>query len=71
MSASNRIDLKVDQDRNDETRNVGIFEDGEFLALRLNMTGERTLIELAFKIWKPKEHDMDKEGLDALKNASS
>ena len=36
MSASSRIDLNVHQDRNDETRNVENFEDGNFPALRLN-----------------------------------
>ena len=33
-SASSRMDLNVDQDRNDETRNVQNFENGDFLALR-------------------------------------
>ena len=34
MSDSSRIDLNVDQDRNDETRNVENFEDWDFLALK-------------------------------------
>ena len=36
MSASNRIDSNVDQHRNEETRNVENFEDGDFPALRPN-----------------------------------
>ena len=36
MSASSRIDINVDQDRDDETRNVENFEEGDFLALRRN-----------------------------------
>ena len=36
MSASSRLDLNVDQDRNDETRNVENFEDGDFAASRPN-----------------------------------
>ena len=34
MSASSRLDLNVDQDRNDDTRYVENFEDGEFPALK-------------------------------------
>ena len=34
MSASNRLDLNIDQDRNDETRNVENFKDGDYPALR-------------------------------------
>ena len=36
MLAFSRLDLNVDQDRNDETRNVENFEDGNFLALKPN-----------------------------------
>ena len=36
MWASSRIDLNVDQDGNDETRNVENFENGDFPALRRN-----------------------------------
>ena len=36
MSASNRLDLNVDQYRIGETRNVENFEDGDFPALRTN-----------------------------------
>ena len=36
MAASGRLDLNVNQDRNDETRNVENFEDGEFPAWRPN-----------------------------------
>ena len=36
MSASSGIDLNVDLDRNDETRNVENFEDGDFPELRPN-----------------------------------
>ena len=36
MSASSRIDFNVEQDGNDETRNVGNFEDGEFPILKSN-----------------------------------
>ena len=36
MWASNRLDSSFDQDRNDETRNVDSFEDGNFPASRLN-----------------------------------
>ena len=36
MSASNRILLNVNQDRNDETPNVENIEIGDFLALRTN-----------------------------------
>ena len=36
MSASSWIDLNVDQDKNDETRNVENFEDGAFSAIRPN-----------------------------------
>ena len=36
ISASGRKDFKADQDRNDETRDVLIFEDGDFPALRPN-----------------------------------
>ena len=36
MSASSRLDLIVDQNRDEETRNVETFEDGDFPALRLN-----------------------------------
>ena len=36
MSATSWIDLNVDQDGNDETRNVENFEDGDFPALRRN-----------------------------------
>ena len=35
MLASSRVDLKIDQDRIDDTRNIEMFEDGEFPALRL------------------------------------
>ena len=34
MSASNGIDLNIDQDRNDETGFVGNFENGDFSVLR-------------------------------------
>ena len=34
MSAFSRLDLNLDQDRIGETRNVEIFEDGDFPALR-------------------------------------
>ena len=34
MSASSRLDLNKNQDRNDETRNEKNFEDGDFPALR-------------------------------------
>ena len=34
MSASSRVDLNTDQDRNDETGNVENFEDGNFPSLR-------------------------------------
>ena len=34
MTASSRADLNIDQDRNDETRNVENFEEGDFPALR-------------------------------------
>ena len=33
MGASSRVDLKIDPDRNDDTRNVEKFEDGHFPAL--------------------------------------
>ena len=36
MSASSRLDLDVDQDRNDETRNVENFYDGDFPAIKPN-----------------------------------
>ena len=36
ISAASRIDLNVDQDRNDETRKVKNFKDGDFSALRYN-----------------------------------
>ena len=36
MSASSRLDLKINQDRNDETRNEEDLEDGDFPALRPN-----------------------------------
>ena len=36
MSASNRVDLNIDQGRNDEGRTVEIFEDGDLPALRPN-----------------------------------
>ena len=36
MSASSRLDSNVDQDRDDETRNVEKFEDVDFPALRPN-----------------------------------
>ena len=36
MSTSNRLYLNADQDRDDETRNVKNFEDGDFAALRPN-----------------------------------
>ena len=36
MSAFSRIVLNVNQDRNDDTRNVENFEDGDFPALRPN-----------------------------------
>ena len=35
MPASSHLDLKVDQDTDNETRNVGKFEDGDFPALKL------------------------------------
>ena len=34
MSASSRLDLNINQDKNDETRNEENFEDGDFPALR-------------------------------------
>ena len=34
MSASSRLDLNTNQDRNDETRNEEDFKDGDFLVLR-------------------------------------
>ena len=36
MSASSRLHLNIDQDRNDETRDVENFEDGDFPALTHN-----------------------------------
>ena len=36
MSASSRLDLNANQDRNDETHIEGNFEDGDFSALRFN-----------------------------------
>ena len=33
-TASSRVDLNIDQDRNDETRNVENFEDGDVPAFR-------------------------------------
>ena len=36
ISASSRLDLNTNQDRNDETRNEENFEDGDFPALRPN-----------------------------------
>ena len=36
MSASRRVDLNTNQDRNDETRNDEDFEDGDFPALKPN-----------------------------------
>ena len=47
MSASSRIDLHVSQDKNDKTRNVENFQDGNFPALRPNydrhmVTGHNT-----------------------------
>ena len=36
MLVSSRLDLNVDQDRDDETRNVKNFKDGDFPALRPN-----------------------------------
>ena len=36
MSASSRLDLNTNQDRNDETRNEENFEDGDFPVLRPN-----------------------------------
>ena len=36
MSASSRVDLNIDQDRINETRDFGNFENGDILALRLN-----------------------------------
>ena len=32
ISASSRVDLNIEQNRNDDTRNVENFEDGDFLA---------------------------------------
>ena len=34
MSASSRLDLNIEQERNVETRNVGNFEEGDFPVLR-------------------------------------
>ena len=39
ISSSRRIDLNVDQDEKDENRNVGNFEDGNFLVLKTNYDG--------------------------------
>ena len=36
MSASSRLDLKIEQDRIDETRDIENFEDGDFPAVRPN-----------------------------------
>ena len=36
MSAYSRLDLNINQDRDDETRSVENFEDGDFPALRPN-----------------------------------
>ena len=36
MSASSRLHLNTNQDRNDETRNEENFKDGDFPALRPN-----------------------------------
>ena len=54
MLASSRLDLNVDQDTDDEIRNVENFEDGDFPALRPNLTGERTLITKVFQ-WRMKQ----------------
>ena len=42
--ASSRLDLNIDQDRIDETRDDENFEDGDFPALSTIMTGKRTLL---------------------------
>ena len=34
MSAYSRVDLNIDQDRNDETRNLENFDDGDFPELK-------------------------------------
>ena len=50
MLAFSRLDLNVDQGRNDETRNVESFEDGDFPALRPNyerrVHAHRTFVSL-------------------------
>ena len=40
MTAFSRSDLNIDQDRNDETRIVENFENGDFPALRPNYDGQ-------------------------------
>ena len=44
MSASSRLNLNIEQERNDETRNVGNFEDGDFPVMGPNYDRKRTLI---------------------------
>ena len=40
MLASSWVDLNIDQDRTEETRNVENFEDGDFPALRSSYDGQ-------------------------------
>ena len=50
MSASSRLDLDTNQNRNDENLNEEAFEDGDFPALRLScdrrVPTDHTVIEL-------------------------
>ena len=49
ISISSGVDLKIDQDRNHETRNIENFEDDNFSSLRLRY--DRQLITTSFEIY--------------------
>ena len=57
MSASSRVDLNIDRDRNDDTCNVENFEDGDFPALKPTYDRQARLHHKAFR--EKKNHQME------------
>ena len=68
MSASSRVDLNIDEDRNDETRNVGNFEDGDFPASRPNYDRKAHAHHSVHKSFCPKNFIQDSTKLQKSTN---
>ena len=62
MTASSRIDLSINHDWNDETRDSKNFEDGDFPVLKSIMTSKRTPITKKYFTFRG-EHQQGKQVL--------